>query len=754
VPEFILTGEQEEAAAAHWERIAITASAGSGKTVVLTERYVRHVVEGGLTPREILTLTFSRKAAAEMRGRIKKALRKAGRHGEAQMAETGPVLTIDAFIQRLLQEQALLARIDPSFDVMSGAKKTGALARSAQEALTLDSLSDESRWLMRQWAGERSDGGTRKGPYSGLIDAIAEVVTTIRGSGYSRETAKVKFESDHHLATLENALRNSLNEDDATKFAAATGSLKARLNASCKVRPSWLKSTVEDADPRLATGLLDLALDTWEILEAKMERDQCFDFAAMTERAVRLLEESDEAKRRIGERYKTILVDEAQDVSPIQHRLIDACNISEIVLIGDRQQSIYGWRDADIGLFQERVANSLARPLTQNLRSLPEIVQFVDRVFGRWWTDYQPMTPPPKPMDLNAERATTPSRVEVWNCPQADPDVIAKMTLKFAVRHSIPLDKIAILVRTAEFGEKVEKALKSIGQNARLVGGNRKFLTRLVVHDLANAMVAIADPQRDLTLLALLRSPFVGLSMDGIATLAKHSPVIEALGSNLQFSQVDWETLDKFRKWFDDLRTFGDRLSAIDALSHLLTASNFLESIAQEAGGPQAIANVRKLIRMAASEPELGPLEFAEQIRELRNLSHAEAEASVAERADEIQILTIHKAKGLDFEAVIVPETLRKPSTWGKSVYIEPRLGLLSIAVKRQETVLHKWLDQQTKAREQAEEERLMYVALTRPKKYLAVVASKQALPGTFGRRLHDCLGSGEGLFTVQTPES
>ena len=95
------------------KQFMVTASAGAGKTFVLVERYLWMIEQLGFEPHEILTITFTRKAAAEMKERIVGRLRSMGQFDRAQIAETGPIQTIHSFCERLLRENSLAAGIDP-----------------------------------------------------------------------------------------------------------------------------------------------------------------------------------------------------------------------------------------------------------------------------------------------------------------------------------------------------------------------------------------------------------------------------------------------------------------------------------------------------------------------------------------------------------------------------------------------------------------------------------------------------------------
>lgn len=177
-----LTEEQRRIAFSDRSRFAIRASAGAGKTRVLVERYVWHVVEGGLSPEQILTITFTRKAAAEMKQRIVDRLRGAGLEEQAKLAQIGPIQTIHGFCERLLRENALAAGIDPKFEVLADSPiGKQIMSEALRQALAdLAETSTPVRDLLLQRAGTRS----QHDPYLGPLAVPIEVaVDRLRGSG-------------------------------------------------------------------------------------------------------------------------------------------------------------------------------------------------------------------------------------------------------------------------------------------------------------------------------------------------------------------------------------------------------------------------------------------------------------------------------------------------------------------------------------------------------------------------------------------
>ncbi len=745
------TDEQRDVIHATDPRFVVLAAAGAGKTYVLVERYLRFV-EKGLRPDQILTITFTKKAAAEMKKRIVESLRAKGRPEDAQIAETGPIQTIHSFCERLLRENALEARLDPNFEILGEGHSSRLITECVREALASE-LDEEphAEALVSYLAGQRRYGENRS-PYAKLEAAIESVLHELRGSGYKQLQIREWHLNPRTLAARwEEAIVGAQPESVRAMYGQIDMfTLHERLSQAFKMAdmrvPAWLRSRTED-DAEQETlvhtcGLVQLACSAWWRLDREMLSRQSLDFAELETRAVRLIQESEVTRERLRRQYQVVMVDEAQDLNPTQYELLRQLNFGQEMMVGDVQQSIYGFRMADVELFRRRGSEVSTMQLNKNHRSDEGILAFVDLVFGSLWSgDYRPMSPPAKGFDFDDVTPPNFGGVELWQQDAKDSMATARY-IQELLGEGVSPKEVTVLVRDSGGALDIHRALQLLKIEARIAGGSEKFYTKIEVRDLANILRSVADPYDDFSLLASLRSPVCGLSFDSIVVLSQQTPVVEALEAFVPPIEDDKPKLAAFLSWFVPLKEYADRLSAWEVLAEIFARSDYLPALARRESAQQLLANARKLLSLATEEPELGPLEYAEQIREIQDLRHKEGDAPAgAEDADLVTIMTIHKAKGLEFPVVVLPQTMRNLAPRPKDVVIEPRKGLVVTKFGRVPSLMHRFLSEERRKRDVEEELRVLYVGLTRAKHRLCLCLYPNTRDETFSKKLHAILG-------------
>ncbi len=725
------TGEQIRAIATDESRFTIRAAAGSGKTFVLTQRFLRHVTEQGIAPHKILTITFTRKAAAEMKRRIVRELTNIGRLHDAQLAETGPIQTIHSFCERVLRENSLAAGLDPQFEILSESQASTMTEESLRAAFVEAWEEDDlAREVIRHLAGKSAWG--RSGADARLTGAVRRVLSSLRGSGHSPLALMNRLgEPDAMLQVWLEGIAADMGMEDSLHLplVESLAILAKETRKRLQTRGDWGAMTEFDlrSAARESTGLLRLACMAWMELDHAMQEEQAFDFSALESLAVNLVTGDQAVGARLRSQFSAVLVDESQDVNPMQYRLIDALGIDSEMMVGDPQQSIYGFRQADRQLFINRTLSSPTLELSANFRSTPGILSFVDQLFlNIWGEDYRPMLQPSSDGGLFSDPTWPPCvGVELWPSEAKDSVLTAERISQLIAEGERPGD-IAVLVRDKKDALNIADHLKARGIPHLVSGGTERFYTRMEVRDVANALQALVDPLDQFAWLAFLHSPFAGFSLDAIATLAQFEIVPDALPEWVPPTEADAAKKERLMIWMPPLLSRAGRIPAWELIGALYARSPYLETLARRPDAAQILANARKLLRLASELPLASAGEFAETIRDIQILQHKEGDAPAEDdNADLVTLMTIHKAKGLEWPVVVVPGHFKNLDARWQDLEVDPQTGAVASNFTYKDHPGKTWLHARKKLSQRQEELRVLYVALTRAQRRLCVGISQ-----------------------------
>ena len=377
--------------------VFVAAGAGTGKTAVLVERFARAVVDDGLDVQSLLVITYTERAAGELRARIRERLLARGRPDLALELDGAWVSTIHGFCRRLLGAHPLEAGVDPAFRVLDEPQALVIQAEAFSVALERFCAADEpDRWRLLATYGA-----------AGLRQMLAGVYATLRSAGRDLVLEPgVRAGLGERVEELREAARCLVDDTRATELqrGAAQGTLDLliastlpeRLLALTELRPRGPRSAtfVEAREGVVAAALEERAARDRELLqelltefadayaEAKA-REAALDFEDLQLRARDLLRSDDEIRERTRQRFRSIMVDEFQDTNRLQTELLDLLSEGtggDLFVVGDEFQSIYGFRHADVAVFRERRAEAeTVLPLTLNHRSQPEVLAAVNR---------------------------------------------------------------------------------------------------------------------------------------------------------------------------------------------------------------------------------------------------------------------------------------------------------------------------------------------------------------------------------------
>ena len=647
-----LTAGQNKAKTVTGKNLCVYAGAGSGKTQVLIERFL-YLLNMGAGIDRILAMTFTEKAASEMRRRIIEHLLKEGREEERRKVELSYINTIHGFSARILRDRAFEAGIDPGFEIMDEAASLTIQGRILEKHI-IDIYKTEDR----------------------------EITELVENSG------PVKFKQN----------------------------VLSLLNGA-KTQNIKLAEFLDDPE----TGnLAKFAMEVDRIYETEKRRRGLLDYEDLQIKVLQLLE-----NQKISDYYRDyfqhILVDEFQDTNCLQKSIIDFIRRKDnLFAVGDPGQSIYRFRNAEVKIFTdlreqtEREEKGEVIKLRENFRSCPEIIKFLNFFFGKL-----------SPGQFLELKSTLPAgkfpQVETILVNQGqellkdaritEAELIARRIKKLS--GSFSYKDIVILFRSTSSITTYETALEANDIPYFTVSG-RGFYSKRELANMLSLLRAVDNPLDNIALCSVLKSPIVGVRDDTLYWLSKRPFInsLDKLDSIEEIEGKDREKLVRFREFFSKLRNMReDRLSKL--LEVIMNETNYDVKLLTQKNGYRRYSNIRKMheiIRGFQKEPRFGLKDFLNYMDSLTVIKAKETEAQIEdENADVVRLMTIHKAKGLEFPVVIVADMGRESFSSSEPILFSAETG---IAIKGSEE--YKSMAEKNLEKGKEEENRILYVAMTR----------------------------------------
>ncbi len=466
--------------------------------------------------------------------------------------------------------------------------------------------------------------------------------------------------------------------------------------------------------------------------EAK-RREAAIDFAGLEEETIRLLENDPELRERTAARFDQILMDELQDTNALQWKLV-ALIRRRLFAVGDINQSIYGFRHAEPAVFGKyrdslMEAGASVDDLRENHRSVPEILVAVSRVLdGQKGIEPRSLIASRSPssesigpaVELLVGRGTEATGVdeEKVDAEDVEASMVAARIREFCPDNQgsggVALKDIAILVRALGASKPFERALDRFGIPF-VISGGRTFLEAREIRDVMALLAALVNPMDEIALVGVLRSPLVGLSDEEIFKMGRDG----------------WRS--EFDRWFGKLRPLAGFVAPDLLLASALDECGYAVGLTD-----RARANVEKFLAHIRREHRRQPRPLAELLDGLEALraTQSEAEAPPPEAGNVVRVMTIHAAKGLEFPIVFV-SALHRGIDQSKPVIASSLQAGLGAKWRNpftgagQPDRAHIKIVEEMKEREAAEENRLLYVAMTRARDHLILsYAGKKRLSG------------------------
>src|SRR5579875_1721824 len=561
---------QQRQAVEHVEGpLLLLAGAGSGKTRVITHR-IAHLVEANHVPGPaVLAVTFTNKAADEMRQRVQALL------SNRTTASTPTVSTFHSFCVRML----------------------------------------------------RRDG-----------DSLADI-----RSGFTRQFTI--YDDDDQLALMK-SIYKQLGLDEKFMAYRATLSRISHAKSHNETPQDWLKAATDPKIVRLAK--------IFESYQERLLQANALDFDDLLLESVRLLRHDDALRQLYNRRYEFVMIDEYQDTNRSQYELMRLLTEARhnVCVVGDEDQSIYGWRGADIRNildFERDYPDAVVIRLEQNYRSTKNILEAASAVVannkerkGKWlWTN-----------------SGDGAKIGYYEAPDGENEAlfIADTIEKLLAKN--PLERVAVLYRTNFQSRQIEEALRRYGRKYLVVGGF-SFYQRAEVKDLLAYLKLLLSPQDSVSLLRIINTPARGIgkgTVEQIETYALENGLSlwHAFPRMLEekvFPPRAEAAVKSFVALIGDLMEAVSNKQVDELLREILLRTGYQAMLKSDASqdSESRLGNLEELVNAAAEAAERG--ETASEF-----LDHA-ALVSDADSVDEhaaVSLLTIHNAKGLEFTNVFI----------------------------------------------------------------------------------------------------
>jgi ATP-dependent helicase/nuclease subunit A len=746
---------EQQAAIEAKGHVFVSAGAGTGKTAVLVERFVRAVCDEGMDVDSILVITYTKRAAGELRARIRAELRRRGRSDLARELDSAWISTIHGFCNRLLKTYPFEAGLDPRFRELDESQAAVLSAEAFDEALAsfcADGPPDHLQLLTTYGA-------------RGLRRMITGIYDTLRSAGRDLVLELGDRPAlEEWLEELRTAARCLVDDGSATDL--QRGSAAALLElVSGEARPDALldlkahRASGERAgsyeEARLATeqaALDELAMRDRDLVQqllaafaesyaAAKRRESGLDFEDLQLVARELLRNHPDLRDREALRFRAIMVDEFQDTNRLQSELIDLLadgpGERDLFFVGDEFQSIYGFRHADVQVFRERrEAEGGGRALIRNYRSRPEVLAAVNYLFhGDFGDDFQPLTasgefPDPvfgQPVELLVtDKSTYAGTGTHWR--RAEARHIACRVRELIDSSAATAGEIVLLFAAGTDAEWYEQELRRQGIPTYRATGRGYFGQQQVV-DLLAYLSLLQNRYDDRALVSVLASPFVGVSNDALYLLrraAGRRPLFTGLERSLPegLGEQDERLMLAFKQRYGRLVAVSSRLSLERLCEQILVEHDYDLAVLAQWDGRRRYANIRKLARLARAYEELRGRDlegFLGFMRDQEAVGAKQLEAVAEEEgADAVRLLTIHAAKGLEFKVVVVADAGRDrpaPAADELLALSDGRFGFRvvdPITSERRGAFGYDEVRRAREAEDRAERLRLYYVAMTR----------------------------------------
>lgn len=513
---------------------------------------------------------------------------------------------------------------------------------------------------------------------------------------------------------------------------------------------SITKAFFDPKEEKVLSELKNLVFEFEKIYKNKKREENYLDFSDMEHEFIKLLE-NDDLVEKLQKQFSYIFFDEYQDSNDIQNYIVDKLkNKNNLFFVGDVKQSIYGFRNARPELFLEKLesyekdSDSVRINLSKNFRTDKDLIDFNNYIFDRLMTK--------KNSDISYkddnhrlnyhfefDEKYPKVSIKALNSSVNEEEYLIK-EIDNLINSGMNYKDIAILLRSSSRAYLIENELKKAGIPFSSDISKISFET-VEVDFFINILKYIANPKDDLTLLSVLRSEIFDFSEDELSLISLSS---DKKYFYEKFSLYEENFNDELSQKISDFNTTFTDFSYIlnfstmyDFANIIFEKSGYYDFLKARDRGYERVQNIEAFIELMDDydkNNENSLFGFLTYIDNLKNQKKDNLKASrnLSDEEDLVRIMTIHKSKGLEFKAVILPEASKGFNTRGKSkdMLLDKDLGIginisdwdnkIKISSIKRDLILEK-----LNLNDKKEEMRVLYVALTRAERKLSIIGQK-----------------------------
>lgn len=812
------------------KNIIVEAGAGTGKTTLLAARLCYLILGKGLKIDQIVALTFTDKAAAEIKLRLMDMLRGVcadlalkepkleitknlteGKYFKKtkeeliriieesfELIERAQICTIHSFALQLLKLYPLQAGLAPQVEIDTGfisasifdknwssfleeelvlSNPRRALWEQLLNSFSLEQLKNFALLLSKpelEYCKFTNSPGEVKEFFEEKL-AQAKALFELK-SPLSKHILEVNFKEA--LNRLETLLKNLsvLSKEELLKLP-----VQEELKPGGKLK-NWTKEETQQANDfislvnTLTPGNLDLFEKVFGLfssfvqkVKAEIRKHNIISYAQSILLARDLVQKDLTVRKELKKRYKSLMIDEFQDTDVAQGQLLlflaeeensFAKHWQDIVLeqgklfiVGDPKQSIYRFRGANISAYQkflELMQKQKARTcfLTVNFRSQGKIIDFVNHWGARAIKEYPLIQPPYIPLQIGREislekpeflQIISDEKISVENLRANEASIVAAWIKENVGKKELTEGRllsykdITILYSAGTAINSYTEALKRFDIPYNLEASGNFYQAQEIL-DILNILKVIYDPQDKLALIGVLRSPLCAMKDEELIDLWQQK-ALNIFAKNFNGS----EAIKNLYKLLRTLHAKAGHITLKDLIGEIFYNTDFLilETLADQS--EQAFANLSKFEKFVLDNAfkglTLGQLLL--YIQTYGKQDKDESQTSLTEETfDVVNLMTIHKAKGLQAPVVILIDTYHKQQNISEDYYIDTLTGKIGLKLGSLKNLNYFLLREKEALHTQAQNERFLYVALTRAKQKLLIGISNQETQGVIERSL------------------